>query len=331
MRTRRLFHSVLMVGLVVGCRHGEPFAWTPSAPDGPFSLLVPRRLTFNPADDLIGAPAGGILVYTAFVAGNDGCLAFLPDEGGRRTGIACPDTTGTEVRQWLMPVPSPDGARIAFVREVLPFRGATTILSRDLVVAPFGAPDDATVLFPGSFVDSAGVRVNAFRAMVWVDAERLRFVGDTQSFGTNGTAAPVAVYEINVTAGSVTRLPGPPPLAWTLRADGGVWDVPTTDPSGLYDVAPDGSRTRLATIAGAARAVMDVEGQPVVLELIPPPSSEGVFAWRLSIYDRTTGGFLGALPQVGVPEAMRPVPGTRRAIVQMRDLVGADLWLVDVP
>jgi hypothetical protein len=44
--TKLLLVTVLL-SAAIGCGHGEPFTPTPQTPGGPFSQLLPRRITFN--------------------------------------------------------------------------------------------------------------------------------------------------------------------------------------------------------------------------------------------------------------------------------------------
>src|SRR5918996_5002389 len=73
--------------LSMGCEHSTPVQPGPYPPAPPFSSLLPRRLTFNVADDRTPAwlPDGTGIIYSTERQDRldrDRCLAVLPPDGG---------------------------------------------------------------------------------------------------------------------------------------------------------------------------------------------------------------------------------------------------------
>lgn len=111
----------LVLLLLVGCGHTEPFASRPTDNAGPFDPTPPIRLTLNQGPDRGAAwlPDGSGIVYSTQQLGrgdHDVCFAMIPPGGGTQRRLICDLTpAGSRSTDAIeTPAPSADG-RLAFV------------------------------------------------------------------------------------------------------------------------------------------------------------------------------------------------------------------------
>jgi hypothetical protein len=330
---------VALLGMALACDHSEPFGTVPPEPLGPPTDILPRRLTLNARSDLTPVVVGDTIVYSrvdADRADGDGCLAFLPVEGGTlyRTTCARGDLADSVRDSWLYPAISPDGRRVAFVRERLLFR-AGNLLERALVVAPLAAPDSAVVVVAGYEVPG-GETTSGYRKVTWKDDQTLRFLGGFEGFGA-GTVegfTPYGVFAVAL-AGDQGGVPVVEPdlsfvRAYALGDDGAVYFVPagSTDVHRLVAGAPP---EVVAQFSGTNEAPLirltDVAvsgGVVTVIGTVLFPEAGPVS--QLFVADIAGGTPPSVVPLVAPPQRLAGVPGRTRVIVES----GGDLWLVAV-
>ena len=336
MRPRRL---ALVLGLALGCSHSEPFATALPEPLGPPSTTLPRRLTFNTRADLTPSVAGDTVVYTRVDADRtdgDGCLAFLPLEGGTLHGVECArGALADSVRDsWLYPVISPDGRRVAFVRERLVYR-AGNLLGRDLVVAPLAAPDSPVVVVAGYEIPGGEIS-SGYRKVTWTDDQTLWFLGGFETFGpaTVEGFAPYGVFEVALAgdgAGVPEVVPGLSFVRTYARGDDGtVYFVPSGS-TAVYRLVPGAPSELVAQFTGTNEAPLirltdlAVSGGVVtVIGTLQFPEVGPVT--ELFVVDVAAGTPQSVIPLVAEPQRLASVPGRARVIVES----AGDLWLVAV-
>ena len=336
---------VLLLALAA-CEHTAPFEFEPELPLGPFDEGLLRQLTFNPLEDRDPSGRGDIVVFSreepsAVVTedeptDSDRCLAFLPADGGTLLGTVCPAINDTD-EAWIQPVLSPDGSQLAYVREAaLPGR---TPFSRELVVAPFEAPERADVILRASYGLPDGRRANAFGQITWRDGETLRFLASDATFN-GGTLepvlTPVALVDADVTAGELTIVPGvATPQVYAPAPDGGVWFVRQDERSPAASTVrhlplDGGTATVVGDFPGEIHHLTQVDGTPIGIFFIP--TLEPLFGSkdRAGAMDPSSG----SVSFVQVPFApihVAGIPNTTRLLLEGRTGTStpSDLWLVD--
>ncbi|HEU4680198.1 MAG TPA: hypothetical protein VFS51_00550 [Gemmatimonadales bacterium] len=149
---RKLLVPLLML-LLVGCGHTEPFGSPSPGTDQPFDPTPPVRLTLNLGPDRGAAwlPDGSGILYSGQQLGRsdqDVCLALLPPGGGRQLQATCDLTAeGRNLRDALeSPAPAVDG-RLAFVTAHSEPR-AVSPDEQGIVLASVADPRDYRVLRP---------------------------------------------------------------------------------------------------------------------------------------------------------------------------------------
>ena len=331
--------EALLLVVALGCGHSEPFATAPREPLGPPSTTLPRRLTFNARSDLTPSVAGDTVVYSrvdADRADGDRCLAFLPLEGGTLYRTLCArGALADSVRDsWLYPAISPDGRRVAFVRERLLYR-AGTLLERTLVVAPLTAPDSAVVVVAGYELPGGGTS-SGYRDVTWKDDQALRFLGGIEVSGGGEVEGFVArgVFEVAL-GGSQSGVPVAVPgledaVAYAPGDDGAVYFIPR-DSTVAFRQADGAPAEVAARFGGSAEAPLIAltdmaasSGVVAVIGILVFP--EVGTANQLLVADVATGGPQTTLPLTVRPERLAGVPGLGRVIVES----AGDLWLVAV-
>jgi hypothetical protein len=111
----------LILLLLAGCGHTEPFGSVPVGSDQPFDPTPPVRLTLNQGPDRGAAwlPDGSGIIYSTQQLGrrdHDVCLALIPAGGGSQRRLTCDLTPagGDSTDAIETPAPSVDG-RLAFI------------------------------------------------------------------------------------------------------------------------------------------------------------------------------------------------------------------------
>jgi hypothetical protein len=335
----RPFRATLLLGMALGCGHGEPFTTVPTEPLGPPTELLPRRLTYNTRPDRTPSVFGDTIVYTrvdADRADGDGCLALLPLEGGTLYHTVCArGALADSVRDsWLYPAISPDGRRIAFVRERLVFR-AGNLLERALVVAPLAAPDSAVVVVAGYAIPGGEV-ASGYRKVTWSDDQTLWFLG---GFETSGPAtvegfAPYGVFAVTL-AGDQAGVPEVVPDLSFVRTyargdDGTVYFVPSGS-TAVHRLVAGAASELVAQFTGTDEAPLigltDLAasgGVVTVIGTLQFPEAGAVT--QLFVADVAGGTSPRVVPLAVTPQRLAGVPGRARVLVES----GGDLWLVAV-
>jgi len=328
----------LLLAAALGCAHSEPFTTMPQEPVGPPDAALPRRLTFNARADVTPSVAGDTLVYTrvdADRADGDGCLAFLPVEGGTLYRTACArGALADSVRDsWLYPAVSPDGRRVAFVRERLVYR-AGSLLGRALVVAPIAAPDSAALVVEGYTLPGGGF-ASGYRGLSWRDDGTIRFLGGTEVAGGGavGGFAPAGVFDVAL-SGADAGIPVPVPgmedaVAYRRGDDGAAYFL--RGPPVVYRLTPGGAAEPVAQFSGTSEAPLlgltdlaESGGVVAVIGAFLYPETGAVP--QLLVADLTAGAVQRVVPLVIRPERLAGVPGRGALIVESR----GDLWLAAV-
>jgi hypothetical protein len=315
---------------------------------GPFTSELPRQLTFNPLSDETPSVHGDTLVFTRREADRpdgDRCLAFLHVEGGSLLREACPrGALSDSTREaWLYPAISPDGSRIAFVRERGSLLGGPPD-DRSLVVAPLDQPDSAVRVVRGVFATPSGVLGNAFQTITWHDANTLWFLGGVQSLsnGDLGGFTPLGVFEIAADADPTTTPPAAIPeladaVAYALGDGGSVYFLSASDSSAVYRWVPDSMPTAVAHVGRASdgstlRGLSDVAFTDGMLAVI------GVFGYldgttqtRVVWIDLAAGGAQHDVYALVTARRLAAVPGRSLVVLEAGSDLGPDLWLVGFP
>jgi hypothetical protein len=330
---------MLLLIVALGCGHSEPFSTAPREPLGPAVSTLPRRLTFNTRSDITPSVAGDTIVYSrsdANRADGDRCLAFLPLEGGTLYRTACArGALADSVRDsWLYAAVSPDGRRVAFVRERLLYR-AGNLLERSLVVAPLEAPDSAQVVVGGYELPGGGIG-SGYRDLTWRDDLTLRFLGGVEVAGGGAVDGfeSHGVFEV-APGGDAVGMPTAVPeladaTAYAPGDDGALYFVPR-DSTAVYRLAggaPAEAAVRFSGVGGAVLiGLTDVAvsgGVVAVIGIVVFPESGPVP--QLLVANLSAGTPPSVVPLVVPPERLAGVPGSGRVVVESR----GDLWLVAI-
>jgi hypothetical protein len=337
---------------VTACAHETPFAAGPYPPGGPFSPGAVSQLTFNLAADAMPALASDqSSVWYSFAPterrDRDVCLGSLPLPGGSRVETRCWPTPAaedsTDALEWS--APAADG-RLAFVhtsgRRFADFPDAAEL---DVWSADGGSTQRVLRL-------PLRGRAPAFdRAAFihWVDANTLVFVGQLWIF-----VRPFGVPDTLISGVSIERLtlgdPEPVTLAGTLGASA----LDLAPGSGIlhYTLNGDSRVLALDLATGDTSTVWDFGAAGIARDprvrggrLLAVVGGDVTFAYD-SIQDAfiqsDAGGYLhlvdlasGTSVVVGDTARRNRHPvltaDGRRAVVEVVDSRGNDLWRIDLP
>ncbi len=366
----RLLVLLLAPLALAACEHVEPGAVQAPADVGPATQALPRRLTYHVLNDRTPSVSGGVLVYswqgdaypdvTYSPIGREGCIAFLPVEGGTIRHLFCPHAllspADTFVHTWFEPSLSPDGARIAFTWQRGPNVGALGFEDADLVVAPAERPaDPAAVRVVVTYAETGAYPRRASHAskITWLGGDRLRFLatwehiykvkGGGSEQPTDTVYVPLALMDLDLATRALTPVPGGDSVvAYAAAPTGGVWIVrePRRDSLLLLDPAT-GARTPVGAFSTGVRDLIALDGAPVavvdsVIETGPVcvcvPIQGGLTIERL---DPATGartrltGFSGPVRHIVAAGGRRLVAEVEQASLPFG--APSDLWLLEFP
>lgn len=246
---RRLGWILLLV--VVGCAHSEPFGDPVRGGGGPRAGGPPVRLTYNIGQDGTAAWAedGAFIYYSAqdsFASDKDRCIVRMAAGGGSRVPLACPEPLTANGLTEIFDQPAPRAGRLAYasselgVDEHAPYRHAIWLMPD----APFAAPTLA-LAFP--YFTPSGASHDAPIDLQWLTSGTLVFIGaengccrkDTMRFGEQ-----IVLLDLS----------GPTPVRSF---------VPSTTRASAVQAAADGSALHY-TIAGDSRVYRRVIATGIV-------------------------------------------------------------------
>lgn len=334
-----VMRALLLVVLLAGCGHDGPWRSVAPPASGPFTDVIPRRLTFNQGDDR--APSVGLGgAFVAFarldpIESPTPCIAVLPASGGTLAREHCPPLPGvidTFTNTWTAPALSPDGRQVAFLWERYGRTAELSAWTSELVVAPVDSPSAPSrrVLLQDPRPDGY---VNSVIEPVWMDAGTVRFLaaydsiwkvkgGGAERF-TDSLLVPRLVMELDVATGAVTPVQGGDSArAWTAAAGGAFWIVR----------AP----ARLLRVTNGVASEVDSFSQPVwdLAEVMGVVVAALGDAAALEWLDPVSG----ARGQIATQGPVRRVSaaGGRRFVAEVERGVAlfgspANLWLFEVP
>lgn len=350
----RTFLLLLAPPVTVACDHGAVFSVEAPPPLGPYSAVLPRRLTFFSGDDRTPSVSGSRIVFSrqsdqepsAYLpTGRETCLAFLPLEGGTLERTLCPHRLVPQpdslVDTWFEPALAPDGSRIAFQWQRGLRISALGYLDNYLMVTDVDHPAD-TLAFrrlvryvePGQ---QNPRRADVATRITWVTANRLRFLATVERiFKVKGGGAervtdtlyvPLAIMEADLTSGDMTVVPGSDSaIAYTAAPDGALWIVRERNPATLLRLDPTtGARSVAGTFTGPVRDLITVDGAPLAI----------VGTDRIERLLPATGSIAVVATFTAPPVHLAPAGG-RRWVVELEQFLrpfGAptDLWLYELP
>ena len=246
------------------CGHGEPFNSAPQTPEGPFSPLLPRRLTFSHGDDRTPSwlPDGSAIIYSSEREDrrdHDRCLTLLPAEGGTTLDQFCPldPSQADSTNLYESPAVSADGR--VFFHYVVSWIGQQKLGEAFLSVATLADPVSATPVTRLPYTAPNGKIHSSIRSPAWIGpnsvvylAEMLFFQGSTFYPDTFMTGLDIVrldlsgatpVFEVipgTDYASSVTVTSEPDVIYYTLGGDSRVYrrDLVFGAVTVFYDFGP---------------------------------------------------------------------------------------------
>jgi len=366
----RLLALILAPLALAACEHAAPGSVQAPTDVGPFTATLPRRLTFFALNDRTPSVSGGVIAYGRQGAayadtfyspnGKEGCLAFLPVDGGTIERLFCPHSllspADTFVNTWFEPSLSPDGTRIAFTWQRGPNVGPLGISDADLVVTPADRPTatpDVRVVVDYAEAGYIPRRATHAGRITWLDGGRLRFLATWEYiFMVRGGGAgrvtdtlfvPLALQDLDVATGVISDVPGGDSvIAYAPAPSGGVWVVREPHPDSLLLLDPvSGARTPVGAFSSQVLDLIAVDGAPVAV-VSPvvetgPISGLTVFHGGSTIerLDPVSGartqltGFTGPVRHIAAAGRGRLVAEIEQATLPFG--APADLWLLEIP
>ncbi|HEX2250822.1 MAG TPA: hypothetical protein VHH32_10770 [Gemmatimonadales bacterium] len=187
---RPLFLTGLIgFGVLLGCRHSEPFGERTYDTDEPFNQSPPVQLTLNRGHDRGAAwiADGSTIVYSTQrpgVSDRDVCLAELPSTGGRQLSLICNlSPTGLDLTEALeSPAPAPDG-RLAFYGASSRI-GATVPDTQALKLGSLADPARAMMLLSIPYTVPGGRTHTGVSQLRWLSPTQLLFLGEAVNVAT---------------------------------------------------------------------------------------------------------------------------------------------------
>lgn len=354
--SRRRLAALVVLTLVTGCEHVRPF----TAPDqnhlGPFTSMMPRRLTFDPGANRTPSVAGTTLLFShqsdaekgSYIGsgGREECLAFMPVDGGSITRQLCPDrllpSPDTLVDTWFEPSLSPDGKRLAFMWQRAYRISAIAYLDAYLMVTDLEHPTDTTAIRHEVIWVRPGVpnptRAGVATRITWLGADTLRFLATREHIQkvkgggaervTDTTWDTFALVDLDLKTNLLSLVPGGDSLlAYAPAAGGGLWVVKDADSAALLHLDPrTGALLPVGRFSSAVLDLIAVDGAPVAI------TRAGAAIERLDV----TTGSLATLAGFAGPARRLAAAGSGRFVAEIEQatvLFGAPpaLWLFAVP
>jgi hypothetical protein len=270
----RYLIALLLTGSI-GCEHPDPFTGATEPPRGPFSQLLPRRLTFSHGDDRTPSwlPDGSAIIYSSEREDrldHDRCLTLIPAEGGTILDQFCPTdpVQSDSTNLYDAPAVSPGGR--LFMHQVVSWIGQQKLGEAFLSVGPIDDPIAAENITRLPYTASNGKIHSSVRSPAWIGpnsvvylAEMLFFQGSTfypDTFVTGldivrlDLGGPAPVFEVipgTDYASSVAVTDEPQVIYYTLGGDSRIYrrDLSSGAVTVFYDFGP-GEIARDVAIAG---------------------------------------------------------------------------------
>jgi hypothetical protein len=291
---------------VSACGHGEPFDTGPQHPGGPFSNLLPRRLTFSPGDDRTPSwlPDGSAMIYSSERedrVDHDRCLTLLPPEGGAIINQYCPTDPLQDDSTNLFTAPAVSSGGRVFYHKVISWIGQQKLGEAFLSVADLSDPVAGTNITRVPYMSPNGKIHSSIASPAWVSSEAVVYVGqmlfyqgstfypDTFVTGLDivrlDLGGPTPVFQIipgTTHASSVAVTDEPEVIYYTLGGDSQVYrrDLATGAVTIFYDFGP-GQIARDVAVDG--NRLVAVVGGSVLYQYEPA---------RLEYVQRDEGGDL---------------------------------------
>jgi hypothetical protein len=257
----RILRALLVLLLLFGCGHTEPFGSPPTGSDQPFNATPPVRLTFNQGPDRGAAwlPDGSGILYSGQQLGRrdqDVCLALLPPGGGQQRQVTCDLTPqGSDLRDALESgAPAPDG-RLAFVT-ALSNIGAINPLDQGIVLSATADPRGYRVLRSVPYTISGERFHSGASQLQWWGENRLLYLGEQVNYLRACSSCPVDTLRSGLDATWLSvedAIPAPQRIPGTEYASG---VSPGSNENELYYTIGGDSRVFRRTLSDGAVSVV---------------------------------------------------------------------------
>ena len=325
MRRSAALPLVALALTVAACEHAQPFAVPYAEPNVPYDSAFPRRLTFNPANDVAPAwlPDGAGIIYSYQIPQPDSeqCLGILPAEGGHLTWSACPFSpplATDSTRVLTQPAVGPAGALVYLHEHKLLSEQGFTF--KELVVATLDNPVPGRVALSLAYWAPDSLLHVAVRDVQWLTAQILVWVAvvDTNA-GPPPVPSEIVRFDMSTAPARMTVLGGTGGasslavdsggrLYYTLGGDSHVYRyVAAAPPDTVYDFG-----------AAGPPADLQVRGNVLVADV-------GGALYRVDLGSRSVAPI--ATPySMPVSDPVLSPSGTRVVVQASRDL-----WLLQVP
>jgi hypothetical protein len=267
--------SLALVSALVACTHDGSFSSPSYAPDVPRETGALVQLTFNLGVDLspVWLPDGSGFLYTRERTDRldrDRCLALLPAKGGSIERQLCDSRPAADdsINAFTSAAVSPDG-RLAYVRASAALDVGWPVAPRyhELVLAPWGAPDRATVLLRVPYPGPSGRSHEEVAQLQWLDDSSLVYVGQHVAYvppcrgcplDTLTSGLEIARLDLNTPSLRLTMLPGSDQAS----------SVTVVAPDTVYLTVNGDSRVfRLALSTGSLAVVHDFGARGIVRDV----------------------------------------------------------------
>lgn len=358
MRVARVAVSVLLA--LVACDHPAPPEPGDYTPQGPFSVVFPRQLTFNPGQDLTPEwlPDGSGIIYQFQRLDGpdfDRCLGILPPGGGSRRAEICNTNVKSEDSTDAYGAPAVSAAGRLFYTRASDFwrfhNAAPTYQS--VVVAPLATPllVDSVRNLPYA-VTPGGTMHYGIADVHWLGDSAVIYVAQKVIYGscprcqdTLRTGIELARMDLRSAPGTVISIPGTDSASsvalgagdtiyYTVAGDSRVWRraLATGDTATVWDFGAAGVARDVAV---RGRKLYAVVGGTVIYQhdttLGPLQRDSGGLVYAVDL-DAATSGTITLADRLYRHIALSP--DGRHIVAEGYEplaLQHADLWLIEVP
>ena len=212
--------AALFLSGTLACAHDAPFEPVNPPVLGPFSTLIPRRITFNQGDDRTPSwlPDGSGILYSTEREDrpdHDRCLAVLPPDGGTITFRRCPVEPVQDDSTNLMDAAavSPDGR--VFFHQVTSWIGQQKLGEASIEVGNLADPVNSSRLTLLPYTAANGRIHSSIRSPAWTGpntvvylAEQLFYQGSSFYPDTFVTGLEIVQVDLGGPAPVYQLIPG---------------------------------------------------------------------------------------------------------------------------